>query len=134
MNPKLLQSQRIAIVRTSQKAGVVGNLWVYDERPNGWILAGPDRAYNPDQARSPMASAWYHPKHILRIVNLQAPDSEPFDWNGIPPGTLVETKTGELAVVIEQKGPKYTVLFTGEDNEPVDISWTSIVPVDPPSD
>ena len=134
MNPKLRQSQRVAIVRTSNKAGVVANLWVYDERPNGWVLAGPERAYNPERIGNMMTSSWYHPKHVIQVINVQAPDRESFDWNGIPPGTLVETRMGDLAVVLSQQGPKYTVMFTGEDNEPVDISWTSIVPVDPSND
>lgn len=121
------KSSRIAIVRVSPKAGNVKHLWVYEERANGWIHAGPDQAYSPGRT----FASWHAPHHILRLVDLGTVNAElgPYDWNGIPPGTLVDIWGGaRQGLTVARKGAKYEVLMLG-DGQLTEVTWESVVPV-----
>jgi hypothetical protein len=122
------KSNKIAIVRVSPKAGNIKHLWVYEERRNGWIHAGPEQSYNPGRT----FASWHAPHHVLKIVDLGTVQAErgAYDWNGIQPGTLVDMWGGSYqGLVIERKGAKYVVLRNG-DPKPLEVTWESVVPVD----
>ena len=121
------KSTRIAIVRVSPKAGNVKHLWIYEERRNGWIQAGPEQNYSGRTFAS-----WHAPHHVLKIVDIGtvAVERGPYDWNGIQPGTLVDMWDGSYqGIVIDRKGAKYVILRNG-DPKPIEVTWESVVPVD----
>lgn len=121
------KNNKIAIVRVSPKAGNIKHLWIYEERRNGWIRAGPEQ--NTGAGLSP--TSWHAPQHVLKIVDLGTIQSElgPYDWNGIQPGTLVDVWGAFKGMVVGRKGAKYEVLRLGESC-PIEVTWESLVPVD----
>jgi hypothetical protein len=130
-----MRSTKIALIMMSPKAGHVQKLWVYEERPNGWIRAGEDPV-----AHLARGWAWHAPHNVTAKFDVAALNSKSsFDWGGIAPGTLVEVEfwgnSASTGIVIERKGPMYVVLLHG-DSVPIEVSWTVIVPaeVDDPTD
>lgn len=124
-----VKSNKIAVVRVSPKAGNVKHLWIYEERRNGWIHAGPEQSYNPGRT----FASWHAPHHILKVVDIGTINSQAgggYDWNGIQPGTLVDVWGGaHQGIIIDRKGAKYTVLLNG-DSRPIEVTWEGVVPVD----
>lgn len=122
------KSTKIAIVRVSPKAGNIKHLWIYEERRNGWIQGGPDQTYSPGRS----FASWHAPHHVLKIVDIGTVQAQlgPYDWNGIPPGTLVDMWGGSYqGIVIDRKGAKYVILRNG-DPRPIEVTWESVAPVD----
>lgn len=119
-------SHEIAVVRVSPKGGHVKHLWVYEVRPNGWILAGAERSFSGPR---PIFSSWHAPQNIITRIPAGGPSSE-FDWNGILPGTLVEVRGEDgLCIVLERQAAKYIIMPLG-GAEPFPVDWQSVVPAE----
>lgn len=118
-------SQVLAVVRVSPKSGHVKQVWIYEERPNGWILGGPERSYS---GQHPIVSSWHSPGNIIARIPAGGSDSD-FDWNGILPGALVETRGGGLGIALERQGARYIVMPLG-GAEPFPVDWQSVVPAE----
>lgn len=118
-------SQVFAVVRVSPKAGHVKQVWIYEERPNGWIFGGPYRSFS---GPTPNLSSWHSPGNIIARIPAGGGDAN-FDWNGILPGALVETCDSGLGVVLERQAAKYIVMPFG-GGEPYAVDWQSVVPAE----
>lgn len=118
-------SQVLAVVRVSPKAGHVKQVWIYDELPNGWIFCGPNRSFS---GPTPNPSSWHAPGNIIARIPAGGGDAD-FDWNGILPGALVETRDSGLGVVLERQAAKYIVMPFG-GGEPYAVDWQSVVPAE----
>jgi hypothetical protein len=118
-------SQVLAVVRVSPKGGHVKQVWIYEERPNGWILGGPERSFS---GQHPIVSSWHAPQNIIARIPAGGPSSE-FDWNGILPGTLVGIDGRVLGIALERQGAKYIIMPLG-GGEPFPLDWQRVVPAD----
>jgi len=112
---------KVAIVRVSQRAGMLKSVYVYETRSDGWIRAGVDRDAS-------WRSTWYAPKNIVQMIEVDKPEYRNYDYNGIEDGTLVEYWSSQRGMVIARKGAKYTILPLGA-SKPVLVDWEQVVPV-----
>ena len=112
---------KVAIVRVSQRAGMLKSVYVYETRSDGWIRAGVDRDAS-------WRSCWYAPKNIVQTIEVDKPKYRNYDYNDILPGTLVEYWSCQQGMVISRKGAKYTILPLGA-SKPVLVDWEQVVPV-----
>ena len=112
---------KVAIVRVSQKAGMLKSVYVYKVREDGWFHGGPDR-------EASWKGQWYAPKNLIQMIEADTPEVRNYDYNGIEPGTLVEFWGGQQGVVLSRKGAKYTILPHGE-TKPTTVDWDAVVPV-----
>jgi len=113
---------KVAIVRVSQRAGMMKSMYVYEIRSDGWFRAGPDR--DPS-----WKDQWFAPKNLIQLIEADTPEVRNYDYNGIEPGTLVQLRLHELqGVVLNRKGTKYNVLPHGR-SKPIHVDWENVVPV-----
>ena len=113
---------KVAIVRVSQKAGLLKSVYVYQVREDGWFRGGTDREES-------WKGHWYAPKNLVQLIEADAPECRSYDYNGIEPGTLVEYWGGSYqGVVLSRKGAKYTILPNG-GSKPVTVDWEAVVPI-----
>ena len=112
---------KVAIVRVSQRAGMMKSMYVYEVRSDGWFRCGPDR----DDS---WKGQWFAPKNLIHMIEADTPEVRNYDYNGIEPGTLVQFWGKEQGIVISRKGTKYTVLRNGNP-KPILVDWENVVPV-----
>jgi hypothetical protein len=112
---------KVAIVRVSQRAGVMKSMYVYEIRGDGWFRAGTDR----DES---WRGQWFAPKNLIQMIEADTPEVRNYDYNGIEPGTLVQFWGNEQGIVISRKGTKYTVLVNGK-SKTIQVDWENVVPV-----
>jgi hypothetical protein len=112
---------KVAIVKVSQKVGLLKSVYVHEIRSDGWVRGGPER--DPS-----WKGHWYAPKNIIQMVEADTPEFKSYDYNGIEPGTLVKYWGDEQGIVVSRKGAKYNVLPNG-GSRPVQVDWSSLVPV-----
>ena len=112
---------KVAIVKVSQRAGMLKSMYVYEMRSDGWFRAGIDR--DPS-----WKGQWFAPKNLIQMIEADTPEVRNYDYNGIEPGTLVQFWGKEQGIVISRKGTKYTVLRNGNP-KPILVDWENVVPV-----
>jgi hypothetical protein len=112
---------KVAIVRVSQRAGMMKSMYVYEIRGDGWFRCGPDR--DPS-----WKGQWFAPKNLIQMIEADTPEVRNYDYNGIEPGTLVQFWGHEQGVVISRKGTKYTILANGM-SKPAQVDWENVVPL-----
>ena len=112
---------KVAIVRVSQRAGMMKSMYVYEIRGDGWFRAGTDR----DES---WRGQWFAPKNLIQLIEADAPECRNYDYNGIEPGTLVQYWGDHQGIVIGRKGAKYTILFNGS-SKPSQVDWENVVPL-----
>ena len=112
---------KVAIVRVSQRAGMMKSMYVYEVRSDGWFRCGPDREPS-------WKGQWFAPKNLIQMIEADTPEVRNYDYNGIEPGTLVQFWGKEQGIVISRKGTKYTVLRNGNP-KPILVDWENVVPV-----
>ena len=112
---------KVAIVRVSQRAGMMKSMYVYEIRGDGWFRAGTER----DES---WRGQWFAPKNLIQLIEADTPECRNYDYNGIEPGTLVQFWGNEQGIVISRKGTKYTVLVNGK-SKTIQVDWENVVPV-----
>jgi hypothetical protein len=112
---------KVAIVKVSQRAGMLKSMYVYEMRSDGWFRAGIDR--DPS-----WKGQWFAPKNLIQLIEADTPDVRNYDYNGVEPGTLVAYWGDHQGVVVGRKGAKYNVLPHGGSN-PIQVDWSQVVPV-----
>ena len=106
--------REIAIVKTATTGRNIREeaVVVLEETPDGWISGYPHIASKGVPIES-MVGYWYSPSNIVQRNVMPYGDTK-FDYNEIPPGTLVTIGQGSRKVfglVIERKGAKYEVML-----------------------
>jgi hypothetical protein len=112
---------KVAIVRVSQRAGMMKSMYVYEIRSDGWFRAGTDR----DES---WRGQWFAPKNLIQLIEADTPECRNYDYNGIENGTLVAYWGNEQGIVVGRKGAKYNVLPHGK-SKLVQVDWGNLVPV-----
>jgi hypothetical protein len=112
---------KVAIVRVSQRAGMMKSMYVYEIRSDGWFRAGHER----DES---WRGQWFAPKNLIQLIEADAPECRNYDYNGIENGTLVQFWNNEQGIVIGRKGAKYSVLPNGK-SKPIQVDWSNLVPM-----
>ena len=112
---------KVAIVRVSQRAGMMKSMYVYEIRGDGWFRAGTDR----DES---WRGQWFAPKNLIQMIEADTPECRNYDYNGIEPGTLVQFWGNEQGIVLSRKGTKYTILVNGR-SKPSQVDWENVVPL-----
>lgn len=110
-----MRKSDIIVARVSQGMGHFRPFWVIDETPDGWVCG----VVKPGD--SPQDSYWFSPGNIV----YRAPAHTYYDYNNIPPGTLV-TACEEPGTVIERKGSNYEVMISGKMKT---VDWREVVPM-----
>jgi len=110
----VIVEREIAIVKTATTGRNIREeaVVVLEETPDGWISGYPHIASKGVPVDS-MVGYWYSPSNIVQRNVMSYGDTK-FDYNEIPPGTLVTIGQGSRKVfglVIERKGAKYEVML-----------------------
>lgn len=108
--------REVAIVKTATTGRNIREeaVVVLAETPDGWISGYPHIASKGIPADA-MVGYWYAPSNIVQR-NVMPYGETKFDYNEIPPGTLVTIDRGHhtrkvFGLVIERKGAKYEVML-----------------------
>jgi hypothetical protein len=115
-----MRSTKLAIVKTSAKAGYVRSLHVFEIRDDGWV-----RGDFSTEVDSWHIGTWFSPQNVISIID----KISYHDYNGIEPGTLVAVGDfGFVGIVTQRKGSQYVILdpTTGKDRL---YSWEKVRPL-----
>ena len=121
--------REIAIVKTATHGRNIREemVIVLEETPDGWISGYPHSYFGNNSSVEETVGYWYSPSNIVQRNVMPYGDTK-FDYNEIPPGTLVTIGQGSRKVfglVIERKGAKYEVMLGDEKKK---FDWQLIRP------
>jgi hypothetical protein len=124
----VIVDREIAIVKTATVGRNIREeaVIVLEETPDGWISGYP-HSHSVGIALDTMVGYWYSPSNIVQRNVMPYGDTK-FDYNEIPPGTLVTIGQGShkvFGLVIERKGAKYEVMLGDEKKK---FDWQRIRP------
>ena len=115
-----MRSTKLAIVKTSAKAGYVRSLHVFEIRDDGWVRG--DFSIEVDSIH---IGTWFSPQNVISIVD----KISHHDYNGIEPGTLVAVGSdGTVGIVTQRKGSQYVILDPATGKERL-CSWEGVRPL-----
>jgi len=114
MYKKILKHKELAVVMMAGPGRMAFSdmIVVIDETPDGWIWGYPYQDRSADTYGS-----WYGPTNIIQR-NFTPPAKSKFDYNEIPPGTLVTVEIGKstssnpqkiFGLVVKRRGTTYEV-------------------------
>jgi len=120
--------REIAIVKTATTGRNIREeaVVVLEETPDGWISGFPHVASKGVPVES-MVGYWYSPSNIVQRNVMPYGDTK-FDYNEIPPGTLVticQRSRKFFGLLIERKGAKYVVMLGDEKKK---FDWQCVRP------